>query len=317
MPKPCTTSWPPFPPATTEVQFDEKWAFVCQNEKHRDADDPRSGDNWDHVAFDPQHKPVVALVAGKRTRANVHRLVRAFHRRTGGRLVRLTTSDQYKPYREAILQAYSEPYARRRKRRIGRKPKPGRRAPQGLLYVAAHKHRRKGRVVRVSTHLIYGRRKDIDRALKKSGTSRHLNIAVVERYNGTDRHQNARRARRSYRFSNDWDCHNAATWFTAYSCNFCRPVRTLRGHNADGTWGPHRTPAMAAGLADHTGTLEECLTHPAVLRSGSQGHEVKTASPLRLPLPPSQASGPLRGGKLAAILSRPLALISFQTCDGW
>ena len=58
---PRRTSWL-FPPQTREVQFDEKWSFVGKKEKHCDPDKPadaRQGDNWDHVAFDPEHRLVV------------------------------------------------------------------------------------------------------------------------------------------------------------------------------------------------------------------------------------------------------------------
>ena len=106
-------------------------------------------------------------------------------------------------------------------------------------------------------------------ALEASGSSRAVNIAFVERFNGTDRHQNARKVRKSYRFSKDWDLHNAATCFTAYSYNFCWPVRTLRRRTVDGSWGPVRTPAMAARLADHPWGLEEWLMHPAVSPSST------------------------------------------------
>ena len=254
------------------MQFDEKWDFVRKKQKHCDPADPLDapcGDHWDHVAFDPEHKLVVTVVSGKRTRQNAHRLVRDFHRRTGGRLMRLMTSDEYTPYREAILEVYGETYPRRRKRRIGRKPKPGRRPPAGLLYATVHKHRRRGRVVRVSTHIIYGCQKALQQALAASACSHTVNIAFVERYNGTDRHQNARKVRRSYRFSKDWDIHQAATYFSAYSYNFCWPVRTLRQQSADDTWGPQRTPAMSAGLADHVWTLQEWITLPAVERSST------------------------------------------------
>ena len=105
-------------------------------------------------------------------------------------------------------------------------------------------------------------------ALQASKSSRAVNIAFVERFNGTDRHQNARKVRKSYRFSKDWDLHNAATGFTAYS-NCCWPVRTLRQRAADGSQGPPCTPAMAAGLTDHVGSLEEWLTQPAVSRSST------------------------------------------------
>jgi hypothetical protein len=103
-------------------------------------------------------------------------------------------------------------------------------------------------------------------ALRASGSSRAVNIAFVERFHGTDRHQNARKVRKSYRFSKDWDLPNAATCFTAYRYNFCWPVRTLRERTTDGSWGPPRTPAMAARLSDHAWSLEEWLMHPSVSR---------------------------------------------------
>ena len=176
--------------------------------------------------------------------------------------MRLMTSDEYKPYRDAILEMYGEKYPRRRKGRRGRRPNPGRRASEGLLCAVVHKHRRKGKVVRVSTRLIYGKRRELWEALENSASSRNVNIAFVERYNGSDRHQNARKARKSYRFSKDSELHDAATYFTMYSYNFCWPVRTLRQRRDDGTWGPPRTPAMAAGLTDHVWSMEEWITHP-------------------------------------------------------
>jgi hypothetical protein len=47
-----------------------------------------------------------------------------------------------------------------------------------------------------------------------------------------------------------------------YRDNFCREVRTLRVRGDGGGWWP-RTPALAAGLADHVWTLEEWLAFPA------------------------------------------------------
>lgn len=53
------------------------------------------------------------------------------------------------------------------------------------------------------------------------------------------------------------------TYFTMYRYSFCWPVRTLRqGHRETGY--TQRTPAMAAGLADHVWTLREWLTFPSV-----------------------------------------------------
>ena len=61
-----TSSWL-FPPATREVQFDEKWAFVGKKQKNCDPnnpDDAQCGDYWDFVAFDPEHRLVLAVVPG-------------------------------------------------------------------------------------------------------------------------------------------------------------------------------------------------------------------------------------------------------------
>ena len=88
-PRPLTTSWSPFPPRTREVQFDEKWAFVAKKEKNCDPDDPaddRKGDYWDHVAFDPEHRLVVAVVPGQadgRERRGAGRRVPPADRRAG------------------------------------------------------------------------------------------------------------------------------------------------------------------------------------------------------------------------------------------
>jgi len=44
-------------------------AFVAKKEKNCDPDDPadaRRGDCWDHVALDPEHRLVVAVVPGSR-----------------------------------------------------------------------------------------------------------------------------------------------------------------------------------------------------------------------------------------------------------
>ena len=55
--------------------------------------------------------------------------------------------------------------------------------------------------------------------------------------------------------------HDAATFFVSYSHDSCWVVRTLRVEG-DGAW-QARTPAMAAGLADHAWSLREWLTYPA------------------------------------------------------
>jgi hypothetical protein len=257
-----------FPPSTREVQFDEKWAFVAKKEANCDPADPadaRKGDHWDHVALDAEHRLVVSVVPGKRTAENTGALVRDFRRRTAGRLMGLITSDEYAPYRGAILEAYGQTVVPPRTGKRGRPRKAYRVPPVGLTYATVHKTRVKGRVVKVEQRVIFGSAHAVGSALARSASSRAVNTSFVERQNGTDRNRNARKARRSYCFSKDWSVHQAVTYFTMYSYNFCWPVRTLRVKGEAGAW-RHRTPAMAAGLADHVWSLSEWLSLPAVHR---------------------------------------------------
>jgi IS1 family transposase len=262
----CTTSWSPVPPRTREAQSDEKWAFVAKKEARCDPDDPgddRKGDHWDHVALDPDHRLVVSVVTGKRTAENTEALVRDFRRRTSGRLMSLITTDEYAPYRGAVLEAYGETVTPPRSGKRGRPRKAYKVPPAGLTYATAHKTRVEGRVVKVEQRIIFGTAEAAGTALARSAPSRAVNTSFVERQNGTDRNRNARKARKSYCFSKDWSVHRAITFFTMYSYNFCWPVRTLRVECEEGTW-QRRTPAMAAGLADHVWSLSEWLTLPAV-----------------------------------------------------
>ena len=61
------------------------------------------GDNWDYVSYDPVHKLVLEVVPGKRTAENTDKIVEAMKKRTGGKLLDLIASDEYKPYTKAIL----------------------------------------------------------------------------------------------------------------------------------------------------------------------------------------------------------------------
>ena len=102
-------------------------------------------------------------------------------------------------------------------------------------------------------------------ALQNSSVSATVNTVFVERHHGTDRNRNARKGRQTSCFSKEGQVPEAVTYFTMYSYNFCWPVRTRRqGSRRHGY--QQRTPAMAAGLADHIWTLKEWLTLPAVQR---------------------------------------------------
>ena len=125
------------------------------------------------------------------------------------------------------------------------------------------KRRAKGRVVEIGTRVVFGTVAAVLLALARSRVSRTINTAFIERENGTDRHRNARKARKTYRFSKDWRYHEAVTYSSLYSYNFGWPVRTLAIKDPEGDR-LRRSPAMAAGLTDHVWSMAEWLSRPAV-----------------------------------------------------
>ena len=217
------------------------------------------------MALDPEHRLVVSAVVGKHAAEHVDTLVSDFRRRTGGRLMNLMTSDENPAYVEAIRAAYGEEYQPRRRGGRGRRPARRKRLPKGLRYATVHKTRENNRVVKVEQRVIFGTLAAVVAALAVSAVSTAVNTVFVERHNGTDRNRNARKVRKTCCFSKDWDVHEAVSYFTLYSYNFCWPVRTLR-EGSRRTGYRQRTPAMAAGLTDHLWTLKEWLSRPAVVQ---------------------------------------------------
>ncbi len=177
----------------------------------------------------------------------------------------LMTRDEHPAYATAIREVDGVVVTPPRRGRRGRRPAPRKVPPAELPYATVHKVRENNRVVRVETRVVFGTWLGVLLALALSAVSKVVNTAFIERHNGSDRNGNARKTRRSNCFSKDWDVHVAVTYFTMYSANFCRPVRTLRERKAEGGW-RQRTPAMAAGLADHVWSLKEWLSFPAIQR---------------------------------------------------
>lgn len=180
------------------------------------------------MAFDPEHRLVVSVVPGKRTEEKVHQLVQDFKRRTGGRVMNVLTSDEYPAYKTAIFEAYAVVKEQPRTGRPGRPRKPKKVLPKGLKYATVHLERQDGRVVRVTTRVVFGTLVAVVAALAVSLVSKVVNTVFVERHNGSDRNRYRRQVRKTCCFSKDGEVHEAMTYFTRYSYNFCWPVRTLR-----------------------------------------------------------------------------------------
>lgn len=227
-------------------------------------DDDNRGDYWDHVAFDPENKLVLAVIPGARTEENARAIVGEVKQRANCEPPPLMTSDEYPAYKSAIEEVFSEPVPPPPQRKPGR-PRivPERSLPENVIYATVHKHREEGCVIAVEQRQVFGTPESLEAVLSESTASYRVNTSFVERHNATDRGRNARKTRKTYRFSKDWRIHEAMTYLTQYSYNFCWCVRTLRIKDAQGRW-QQRTPAMAAKLTDHIWTWSEWFNRPAV-----------------------------------------------------
>lgn len=218
------------------------------------------------MAFDSEHRLVLGVIFGKRSSTRILTLLKRVKQQLQDRVPRLVTSDQYASYQTVLQQIWPRTSPPRQDKRCKRRtrcvaPTP---APDpSLNYATVCKNYLNGRVQSVHTQVVFGSRKSVNAALRQSCASTTINTSFLERHNATDRHRNARKQRRTYRFSKDWQVHQAVGYFSYYSYNFCWCVRTLtqKATQAGDKQQP-QTPAMAAGLTDHPWSLDEWLARP-------------------------------------------------------
>jgi hypothetical protein len=130
------------------VQLDEKWSFVGKKEKHCDPNDDADlwrGDQWDHVALDPDSRLVLGVVVGRRVTETVVLLLEEVRRRLGDRVPELVTSDEYAAYPEALLEVFGQERVPPRTGRPGRPAGPRLEAPEGMSYATSRRGRSSGR----------------------------------------------------------------------------------------------------------------------------------------------------------------------------
>src|SRR5262249_62173228 len=139
--------------------------------------------------------------------------------------------------------------------------------PVEIAYTTVHKERAQGRVVSVEQRIVLGTQQQVEAVLAEGNTAPTINVSYVERWNGTQRRFNARKARKVYTFSKDWLFHVAVTWLGVTAYNWGWTPRTLREQvQADPPPYRQRTPAMLAGFALEPWTLQHILTSPVYRR---------------------------------------------------
>jgi IS1 family transposase len=256
----------------TECQLDELWSFVHTKEGHlplAQTSCETHGDAWVWIALAPVWRLVLAFVVGKRTPESANLLL--------DRVVPVTdehipffTSDQLLEYQTALLQAYGTWDQPLRQGTRGRFPKPRRVPLPGLLYAQVVKKRCQGRVVEVSSRIIFGNPEAVAARLAASPVRHTLNTSYIERDNLTQRQNNRRLTRRTNGFSKEIIWFEKQLWVSLAYYHLVLPHRSLRQElpvpePTRGTGSPRRwcpvTPAMAAGITDHVWTLTELLSY--------------------------------------------------------
>jgi hypothetical protein len=121
------------------------WSFVGKKQKNCDPlnpEDDHKGDWWDHRAYDPQHKLVLAVVPGARVTESVEEVVDEVKNRLDGQPPDLITSDEYPVNQTVIETAFSQPVAvPQGPARPGRRPLlPQRRLDPRVMYATVRKN---------------------------------------------------------------------------------------------------------------------------------------------------------------------------------
>jgi IS1 family transposase len=256
----------------SECQLDELWTFIYKKEEQLTPLDEllgSYGDAWVWIAFSPVCKLVPAWVVGKRTLPNARKLVYSLKLASDGHIP-FFTSDELPHYADALLDVYGELKTPTRRGVRGRFPLPRKYPPPDLCYAVVVKHRERGRVVQVTTRIVYGSESQVIAALKASPVSTTINTSGVERNNLTIRQYSRRMGRKVNAFSKERDYleHQLTLAFAYY--HFVRPHRGLRQRlpEPQPTKGPRAsykkwkpvTPAMAAGLTNHVWSMDELLS---------------------------------------------------------
>jgi IS1 family transposase/transposase-like protein len=255
----------------TECQLDELWTFVKKKEGHLTPLEhilDIYGNTWVWIAFAPLTKVVPAWVAGKRTRQESIRLIQRLQSSTDG-CIPFFTSDELPHYAAALLEVYGQTVVPPRTGKPGRPRSAYKVPPDDLLDAVVKKRRQHGRVVGVTTHIVYGTPARLAHVLADAPVSRMISTFGVERNHLTIRQHAQRMGRKVNAFSKDhmYLEHHLALSF-AYS-HFVLPHRGLRqrlvhplptkGSGSLKRW-VQRTPAMAAGVTDHIWTMDELLS---------------------------------------------------------
>ena len=161
--------------------------------------------------------------------------------------------DNHLPYPQAILQVFGQIKHGRRKNGRGRLKHPRLKPPPDLQVGIVKKLRdAQGHLLKVSTQALFGKKKNIEKRIRKLGVGRKINTAHVERLNGTIRGHQARLIRRTRAGSHRSELLQYSTWLWRDLYNWTRVHYSLGG----------QTPAMALRLTEEVWSVLKYIWYP-------------------------------------------------------
>jgi IS1 family transposase len=198
---------------------------------------------WGHTALAMGSWFLLWVDFGPRTQDTAAALIAQVVART--RALPLFLTDGWKAYTAALLQVVGVVYRRRRRGKVGRKPKPRLVAPPTLFYAQVVKVRNTaGQVVEVSRRVVFGGPRRFGKQLRLRQLGTTIQTAFMERWYGTLRGLVAPLRRRTRCLSWSRTRHQGKVWLVVSLYNFVMPHKSLRHGRTP------RTPAMAIGLTD-------------------------------------------------------------------
>ena len=253
-----------------QAQLDELWTFVFKKEKNLSAWEKlhsEYGDTWVWTAVDPINKLVLAFHVGDHGQEQAEGILNKLKAVLAKGCLPLFTSDQLPHYIQGILNVFGRRVQPKRNGCRGRFPNPRMEPTEDLQYATVHKERKGGRIVYVTTKVIFGYVEDILARLNVHGMK--INTSFVERMNLTMRHLVSRLRRKGLTFSKkreylEWHLHLSIAYYQLVLSHrglrrrLPEPIPT-RGNGSPKKW-DQRSPAMSAGLTDHIWSMKELLT---------------------------------------------------------
>jgi hypothetical protein len=205
---------------------------------------------WSHTALARGSWFLLWVAFGPRTQDTAAALIAQVVARV--RPLPLFLTDGWRASPAALLQVVGVVYRRRRRGKVGRKPKPRLVAPQDLFYAPVVQVREKtGQVMAVSRRVVFGGPRRFGKQLRLRQLGEMIQTALMERWYGTLRGLVAPLRRRTRCVSWMATRHRGRLWLLVSLSNCVMPHKRLRQGRT------RRTPAMAIGLTDHVWSSRE------------------------------------------------------------